>query len=188
MDRAGPFRPVRRAPFLDARSARYWAHKAGCAYREPVEMASRPLPGSLAHGEFIHAAIDGRSIVRGAHRHHHTVGQPVMRVVDRAHRVRDRMHRATRPFWNAARPSTPRRHPRARLDVAAIGDGARRNALISFMPSTEIRPPSGGNRRAIGLHAMGERVHAGPGVSFGGRPTVSSGSRSRRGQHQRMER
>ena len=102
---------------------------------------ARPQPD--IGGKPLHLVLD-RLAIEGEHiRHEHRVGQPVMRVVERADRMRERMDRAE-PLLERGRAGRGRRHHvGARLDVRAVLVRPRRDS-----PSPAARPRPRCRRRA----------------------------------------
>ena len=108
--------------------------------------------------------LDGGAVEHEHVGHEHAVGQPVMGVVERADRMRQRVDGAE-PLLERGRAHRRRRHHvRARFEVVAVLHGRRQ--VFLDQPHALDRDAVGERvieRRAIGLEAMRERVHAGAG-------------------------
>ena len=80
-------------------------------------------------GEARDPVLDGRPVEDQHVGHEHRVGEPVVRVVERAHRVRERVDGAQRLLERGGAHGGRRHHVRARLQVAALLVGARQVLL-----------------------------------------------------------
>jgi len=120
-------------------------------------------PGALQ----IEVAPDPRGLVRDGGaieaqnvRHEDGVGQPVMRIVDRADRVASANGWRPAPFWKATAPMLAATAIWARADeVLAVGD-RRRQVLLDEAHALE-RDAFGHRmvgRGTVGLEIVGERV------------------------------
>ena len=102
-----------------------------------IHEGAEARPQADIGGEPLDLVLDGLAVEREHVRHEHRIGEPVMRVVERADRMRERVDRAE-PLLERGRAGRRRRHHvGARLDVACRPCRPRRD---SPSPAARLRP------------------------------------------------